>query len=120
MRVEVDIYSGRPNPVWELTQAQAAEFMARLAQLPEAQGAGGPGDLGYRGLIVSADGLEGVDRVEIRSGIVRVERTDGSSRNYLDGGRALERWTVEQSREKLPSDFVGAVMDAISRELSGR
>lgn len=120
MRVEVDVYSGRPNPVWELTQAQAAEFMARLARLPEAQESGGSGGLGYRGLIVGADGVEGVGRVEIRSGVVRVERTDGSSRSYLDEGRALELWTVEQSRERLPSDFVSAVMDAISRERSGR
>jgi hypothetical protein len=120
MRVEVDIYSGRPNPVLELTQAQATEFMARLGRLPEAPESGGSENLGYRGLIVSADGLEGVSRVEIRSGVVRVERTDGSSRSYLDEGRALELWTVEQSRERLPSDFVGAVMDAISRELSGR
>jgi hypothetical protein len=120
MQVEIDIYSGRPNPVLRLTQAQAAEFMARLGRLAEAPEQGASQDLGYRGLIVSADGLDGVSRVELRAGVARVERTDGSSRSYLDGGRALELWTVEQSRAGLPSDLVGAVMDAISRERSGR
>lgn len=120
MRVEIDIYSGRPNPVLELTAAQATEFMARLGRLPGGPESGGSENLGYRGLIVSADELEGVSRVEIRSGVVRVERTDGTSRSYLDEGRALELWTVEQSREGLPSDFVSAVMDAIARERSGR
>ena len=30
MRVELDVYSGRPNPRWELTDQQAAELLTRL------------------------------------------------------------------------------------------
>jgi len=31
MQVEIDLFSGRPNPTWELTAAEVSELKARLA-----------------------------------------------------------------------------------------
>ena len=49
MEVELDIFSGRPNPSWQLSPERAAELAAKLQGLSEkTQPAQDPG-LGYRG-----------------------------------------------------------------------
>ncbi|HEX8369481.1 MAG TPA: hypothetical protein VF604_13125 [Pyrinomonadaceae bacterium] len=53
--VELDIFSGNPNPVWTLTAQEEKEFIARVMSEPSLtlppKSAGG---LGYRGFTVSA------------------------------------------------------------------
>lgn len=52
MRVELDIFSGRPNPVWELDAPGSTALMTRLASLSEhAPLAVELPDLGYRGFV---------------------------------------------------------------------
>jgi hypothetical protein len=47
------IFSGRPDPVWELTPGEVAEF---VPQLPEFESAVGElSALGYRGFMVQSD-----------------------------------------------------------------
>ena len=58
VRVEADLFSGRPNPAWTLSSGEATELARRLEKVearrgePAPVGAAGPG-LGYRGLVVS-------------------------------------------------------------------
>ncbi|MES2422191.1 MAG: hypothetical protein V4595_12995 [Pseudomonadota bacterium] len=60
MRVELDIFSGRPNPVWELDAQAAAPLAARLAGLSEhASRAVDLPDLGYRGFVFHSDACAG-------------------------------------------------------------
>ena len=71
MEIELDAFSGRPNPRWELTGAQAAEFLARLRALRPTQGRDFVvEDLGYRGFIVRAKGepVDGFDEVRLYRG----------------------------------------------------
>jgi hypothetical protein len=49
--VELDMYSGRPNPVWQLSEEESAQLLAHLSDLPEAT-AVTPDHLGYRGFLV--------------------------------------------------------------------
>ena len=55
-QVELDIFSGRPNPVWGLTGAQIDEMGEIVRTLPLAteEPPAQPG-LGYRGFIVTDD-----------------------------------------------------------------
>src|SRR2546423_997363 len=57
VHVEVDIYSGRENPGWDLGEAEAADFQTRLAALsPDMAGVPSlPDGLGYRGLHVAVN-----------------------------------------------------------------
>ena len=71
LEIELDAFSGRPNPRWELTGAQAAEFLARLRALRPTQGRDFVvEDLGYRGFIVRAKGepVDGFDEVRLYRG----------------------------------------------------
>jgi hypothetical protein len=101
MRVTADLFSGRPNPVWELDPGQAAALAARLRALPvESEGEDTEGDedggLGYRGLAVSAgSGKEpgGWEELRVAGGRV-VARGGGRQAVRVDADRALERWLV--------------------------
>lgn len=60
LRIEIDIFSGRPNPVIELTEKESRDAlgqMARLRPLEKGEPSFPPGPtLGYRGLIVEQVG----------------------------------------------------------------
>ncbi len=55
-RIELDIYSGRPNPSWVLDEAEGSELVERLRAEPRMMGAVNDVTLGlgYRGYIVTA------------------------------------------------------------------
>ena len=106
MQVELDVYSGRPNPAWELDAALAAELEARLQPLAAAGAGALPDGLGYRGLRVrpragGAGVAAAAELIEIGAGRVHLTRADGTTRRLADPGRALERWLIETARGRI-------------------
>lgn len=59
MRVVMDVFSGRPNPQWQLTPAEARELRDRLAARPSVPLAMPPPILGLRGFVVEAEIADG-------------------------------------------------------------
>ena len=55
VEVEVDIFSGMPNPRWTLSEADADVFLSKLAGLQKAVARPRSVNLGYRGLVVQDD-----------------------------------------------------------------
>jgi hypothetical protein len=105
--VRVDIFSGRPNPVWALTPEDEAELRDRLRTLVAAERQDPPTaelPLGYRGLYVGLDG----DVIHIWRRLVR--RRTGA---YLDPASTLERWLLSRAHEGLDP----SVRDAVEREI---
>ena len=115
MRVELDAFSGRPNPVWELTEAQSLELLTRLRNLPPGVGIGREG-LGYRGLIVTADHSEvgGFDRIVISEGTVVGARGTREER-FRDADRALERWLFHTASRHLEPDLYSMIAQELDR-----
>ena len=107
VRVELDVYSGRPNPTWPLSEDQAQEFLARLAALPVAQQSGEFYDgLGYRGFIVhltDAAGVEATVRIYKNS----ISRNGGQGATYAtDSDQQLERWLLQTNdRNQVDEDL---------------
>jgi hypothetical protein len=56
MEVELDVFSGRPNPVWQISAATAGDLLKRLQSSPPATGSLVVPDLGYRGFILRIEG----------------------------------------------------------------
>lgn len=116
--VEVDIYSGRPNPVFTLTAGEMTSVNNLIAAAPAAARASTDGKsirprvLGYRGLIIrsrSADGRLTAMNVEISRGrILRrasavaaaAPGADASTALLDDSGRAVERFLVSLGSAK--------------------
>ncbi len=104
IEIEVDLYSGRPNPRFTLSAADAAELMQRLAGLPRSSpGMSGPRhDLGYRGVRIIghdpslAEAFVSAGTVEIRGSAGQVHRADPDL--------TLERWLIDKSAGHLGQD----------------
>lgn len=96
--VELDAFSGLPNPTWTLAGADAAELDRRLRDLPAAPGATLPdAGLGYRGFrLVATAGGGAPRRIYVAGGLVQVG-DDGPLYRDVHG---LEAWLQAQARRQ--------------------
>ena len=84
MQVEIDLFSGRPNPTWELTAAEVSELKARLATLPTGSPVAMPEVLGYRGLhIAPLPGRQGINEPSSANTIIDVQVGGGEAQELL-------------------------------------
>jgi hypothetical protein len=93
LRVELDVFSGRANPSWALTEAQASDLLQRLERLapggepPEAV-------LGYRGFMVYRAAQQS-PWLRVAAGMVHVvDRRQ--PRSYRDS-EGIEDWLRDQA-----------------------
>jgi hypothetical protein len=112
LNVRLLIYSGRPDPVWELSVAQAQSLIGALSRsVREGGRVAAPADpgLGYRGFLVTPttqmDEL-GEQVVVNRRVITRTERR--KSDFFVDVGGA-EQLLLQQAREHGQSDVLAAL-----------
>ncbi len=98
MEVELDLFSGRPNPRWSLSAEQVEELARRLAELPAAEPPTAPPALGYRGLeLTNPEGAADLPRrIRIYAGVLSVTR-EGSTLHFRDES-LIEQWLIEQAR----------------------
>ena len=104
VEVELDIFSGMPNPMWVLTNAEAASFVKQLTKLPRTLVRELSGNLGYRGFIVQV--TQGADKqlIRIQTGIVHI--TKGATNVYgYDEDRVLERWLLNTGKPYLKNEI---------------
>jgi hypothetical protein len=100
MKVQLDVFSGLPNPCWELTSAQTAEFRVLFGSLSEIASLKHPPDkLGYRGMIaVELENLiPGYNDIVAYSGMVWARR-GGEILRFSDKGRVLEGWLFQTGK----------------------
>jgi hypothetical protein len=120
MQVELDIFSGRPNPHWELTSQEAKEFVGQFQALPEHWAEGSVQDgLGYRGLIVTQPNqtIEDYREIQISNGLVIAKQNSQSqpSQQFTDQSRRLERWLFQTGKGRLDE----ALYEQISQQELG-
>ncbi|MFD4657746.1 hypothetical protein ACFWP2_19195 [Kitasatospora sp. NPDC058444] len=116
MVVEVDLYSGRPNPRFPLRPATADELTHRIAALAPAAGDAKPYDgLGYRGLRVLPGPHDTSPAITVSAGLVTLHAPDGSPRRLHDPGRALERWLLAQGTGALDPDVLATLRQELAR-----
>lgn len=117
MQVEVDVYSGRPNPRWDLSPQQAEEFLKMVRSLPKGERDTALDEgLGYRGLNVTGDKLkqEGYDKLVIGKGIV-VAQEGSESQQFTDKDRALERWLLQTGKGQLEDELYEYLSEETSK-----
>jgi hypothetical protein len=115
MQVELDVFSGRPNPHWTLTSQEASEFVRLLRTLPQQKVEGSVKEgLGYRGLVVtgSEKSIAGYDEILISNGVV-VARQGNESWQFTDKDRVLERWLFQTGRGELDDNLYNQIYSDI-------
>jgi hypothetical protein len=105
--VTLGIYSGRPDPSWELDEAQTADLFHTLYGLPVASARLPEGGLGYRGfgLVVTTPGTGEGNLVAYRG----VVAGSGTGEVRLDSTRSVERFLLETGRSRLAPAEIAAV-----------
>lgn len=111
MRVEADMFSGRPNPQWELSADDANDVQAALQKLPPAPTTDLSDELGFRGFVCSDDSTQ--TRIVARRGMVWICGPAGV-RCHRDPTRGLERMLFAQARARLAPELC----DLLSGELA--
>lgn len=110
LTIMLDIWSGLPNPTWQLSGALADELLRRLGAVQESTtNADDPPALGYRGIVVSSEGNEALPSER------RIYTAPVSNRSPGSWNRtacALELWLLDSGRDSVDS----AVLDEIRRE----
>lgn len=107
--VEIDIFSGMPNPEWTLSEASAAMFLSKLSGLQKTTERPRSTNLGYRGLVVRMSQEAGL-QMYFQNGLI--ESSDGTSSTFfLDPQRSLERWLIGTGRKALSHEIL-EVIDA--------
>jgi len=93
MVVELDAFSGRPNPRWVLTESEAAELARLITSLPPAPGGASlrPPGLGYRGFRLEGSAGEAYQAYR---GLV-----ESPDRVFADPDRRVERFLLEHMPE---------------------
>ncbi len=97
--LEVDLYSGQPNPRGRLTTEQTGQLLGQLAAPIVAASLPDPG-LGYRGFVVHLDG--GSRTLRVFRGVIRDE---GSGATRLDVDRQLERRLADWAAAFVPPEM---------------
>ena len=94
LRVELNVFSGRPNPSWALAPEEAGQLFERVRSLTPGGEAAAP-RLGYQGFTVyRMEGGSPAPWLEVGAGTVRV--TEGGRPGlYRDTG--IEEWLREQA-----------------------
>jgi hypothetical protein len=113
-RAELQIFSGRPQPTWELTPTEAAELGARLRRLRAGTRPPASPALGYRGIDVVSLGGDGLlpPRVHAFGGVVTT--TSSGDRTFLADGGDVERWLLGLARQRGYGSLVDQVAGAES------
>jgi hypothetical protein len=114
--VTLNIYSGRPNPSWSLTDGQESSLRERLEALStftDSRPSGVSGGLGYRGFQVArhVEDAGRTDRLHVHESIV--DRGLGLS-NYA-ANPELETWLLESAKGAVSGDLSEHVKSHLGR-----
>jgi len=116
MRVEADLFSGRPNPSFTLDAEQAATLATLLRGLPAGGERREPPGLGYRGFVIrdTGDALPGCTALRAFHGTVSAE-CGAETRELSDPAQTVERWLLDVARPKLTAEVVDVIRGELSR-----
>lgn len=109
LKVELDIFSGRPNPAWELGERDASEFESMIQRARPARGTVELPALGYRGFVVYRPEPWRV----FQSQLLKLRDHTSVEQSVSTVGADVERWLLERGKALLEGSVYDAVRDAI-------
>jgi len=117
--VEVLIFSGRPNPTWQLEDPKSlATLKAKLKELPEAfkEAPAGWSRLGFAGFRIRGGATLGLpEEIRIYQGVIKTG--EGKAAVYLKDSIGLEQSLIDEAKKQA---LEPAVRDAIANYESAR
>lgn len=118
IEVELDIFSGNPNPTWKLSEQESVFFLERLGMLPKTSAKELSNNLGYRGFIIRVMNEARRCLVRIQNGTVWLSQED-TNIYYSDQNRDLEQWLLNSGKSYIKSDIFRMVESEFNRDKKG-
>lgn len=120
LEVVLNVYSGRPNPQWTLTDAQENSFLSQLDQVTKTtlvKPSGVLPRLGYRGFQVTRGprSPQGPLSLFIQEQIIDFGQLEP---NRIADNRDLERWLLDTAKVSLPPKVRASITNEINRPAS--
>jgi hypothetical protein len=105
--IQIDVFSGRPNPSWTLGDASARELLSKLKSTGITTPVPMPDGLGFRGFRVTVS-----DGSRDREFHVFGSRIQEGRQSYLDRDRSVERFVVST----IPVDLKKVFADILPKQ----
>ncbi|MFB9908346.1 hypothetical protein [Allokutzneria oryzae] len=122
MRVELDVFSGRPNPVWHLDDNEVRAALERFSGRALAEPENLPDQLGFRGFVLSADSDDqaiGDLPQRFAVGVTGVVGREGDQLAAAEIRDAVS-WLLETARDRVDDQIREHVELALRGDLESR
>lgn len=107
MQIELDIFSGRPNPTWDLDDEEVDKLLTLMAQRSRKVSRGfNNGGLGYRGFILTSTQQQSgmFDQAHVFRGVIKL--TSGTRVTFLrDDKQEIEYWLLNMARHHVSKEL---------------
>lgn len=115
-RVTLQVYSGRENPSWDLSEKQISDLLTLVGDLPKAEPFTLPDNLGYRGFQVelTENAAEKTQEIVAYKGRVLYKSAE-ADKYFTDRERRLEM-SLLNSADSLNEELKKFVRDEITAE----
>ena len=113
LHVELDVFSGRVNPSWDLTQEETTDFNSKVVTLSQNTTGKISDNLGYRGFVVTVSTGINVKFKIYNTTIQREE--NGKILYYNDPNREIEKWLLTTSQQYIDSTLYQNVKTQITQ-----
>jgi hypothetical protein len=119
MNVELNIFSGNPNPEWNLSTNQVSELLTKISSLNYTERSPVDKGLGYNGFTIlrtekSADS-QWPKRIEIKDGIIYVYYDNDRYAHLIDPERTIELWLLNTA----PNSVSSMLLKKIENDIKG-
>jgi hypothetical protein len=119
MNVELNIFSGMPNPEWNLSTNQVSELLTKISSLNFTERSPVDKGLGYNGFTIlrtekSADS-QWPKRIEVKDGIIYVYYDDARYAHLIDPERTIELWLLNTA----PNSVSSMLLKKIENDIKG-
>lgn len=107
MKVDLLVFSGKPDPTWELTREEIKGLHELLLSMPGTMESWDSlPDQGYRGIQVVMDPIE---TLRVYKGYAEVVG-DREIRRFMDINRELEVWLFATAENRIPDDVYNQLL----------
>lgn len=119
--ITLDMYSGRPNPSWEVSDTDAKKLrklLAKKRKISTISSPGSVGQLGYRGLIITTEGDLALPKMmRAFDGVLEVASL--GTPNYIDHDSEIEDFLLSTAGQALDNDERQFITQEIQKNVSG-
>ena len=114
--VELDVFSGLPNPAWKLSAADTTTLIGMINRLQPSPPVDLPTPLGYRGFLVTLDKPESGSATTIRAYQGIIEYRGRETMYYADPDKQAEQWLLATARPYIDGQLYDSLLAEIEEQ----